>query len=64
LCLYPLIDVFNILGFHIFFLFFEIGFEFFELGEGLVLSLSHDIEPFGILVFDIIGLIFYTGGKV
>lgn len=64
LCLYELVNFFNVFGLHIIFLFFEIGFEFFELRKGLILSLSHGIEPFGILVFNVIGLIFYTGGKV
>ena len=59
-----MIDVLNVLGFDIIFFLSEIGFEFFEMGKGLILSLSHGIEPLWILLSDVFGLILDTIGKV
>lgn len=59
-----MINVFNVLSFHIVFLFSEIGLKFFELRETFILPLGHGIESLCVLLSDVLGLIFYAGGKV
>lgn len=60
----PMINVFNVLSFHIVFLFSEVRLKFFELRETFILPLGHGIESLGVLLPDVLGLIFYAGGKV